>query len=131
MVDPEPKTKLPSYWEQGELYMKNKLAYDAMQVFHYYGRDVHGSRIDADRQQAAVTLALEQADGFEMDGMLAKHVRVPFARECGKVMLAIDFLERRLGAYADPTANGIPFRIRMYRDELARQHKKVGPGDTE
>lgn len=117
---------LPSYWNQGELYMKNAMAYEAMQTFRYYGRVVHENQINETEQTAALELAMKQGDGFEQDGMLAKHVKVPFAGTPSRVVEAIMFLDRKLDEYEDTeNPSGVQYRIKTYRDELERQHPDV------
>jgi hypothetical protein len=117
---------LPSYWNRGELYMKNAMAYEAMQTFRYYGRVVHENQINETEQTAALELAMKQGDGFEQDGMLAKHVRVPFAGTPSRVVEAIIFLDRKLDEYEDTeNPSGVQYRIKTYRDELERQHPDV------
>jgi len=124
----EPKTMLQSYWERGELYMKNPLAYEATQVFHYYARKVHDDFFDEQKHRAVTNLALSASNGFHEDGVLAEHVRVPFAKDQQMVALAVELLTEKLELY-DDTEAGIPYRIEMYRDELLRQHKKVSIGE--
>lgn len=117
---------LPSYWNQGELYMKNAMAYEATQTFRYYGRVVHENQINETEQTSALELAMKQGDGFEQDGMLAKHVRVPFAGIPSRVVEAIMFLDRKLDEYEDTeNPSGVQYRIETYRDELERQHPDV------
>jgi|GEM_PF-4268613 len=124
----EPKTMLQSYWDRGELYMKNPLAYEATRVFHYYSRKVHDDYFDEQKHRAVVNLTLSASDGFHEDGVLAPHVQVPFAKNKEMVALAVELLTEKLEPY-DDTEVGIPYRIRMYRDELLRQHKKVNSGE--
>jgi len=118
MIDPEPKTKLVVYWEQRELYMKNAMAYEAMQVFRYYGRDTHKNQIDPDEQRRALKLAMDQRDGFESEGVLSKHVSVPFASTESKVSDALMFLDRKLDEYVTKNDSGVKYRIQTYRDSL-------------
>lgn len=126
MTEPEPKTMLPSYWNRGELYMKNAMAYEAMQVFRYYGRTVHENQISETEQTTALELAITQGDGFEQEGMLAKHVAVPFAGTPSRVLEAVTFLDRKLDEYGDTESpSGVQYRIKTYRDELERQHPEV------